>query len=215
MGLRSIAGGDERFSEIGILSRRIGTLRSVAGAFPKGARFPESGILSTFPERFDVPQIRSGAGEAQGRVDVHVAFNKPGKGVEGGEQGGPAQSVRSFVVHGDEPHVPLGNGVFGKPGDFPEDGDAGVCFDALPDEGGVPRGSHTVEDHAREIDGLEVGQPGNDRGGGAGHLGDREGEQDGRAKSAGECRGGAAPLHVAPVVQAPVAFNNGKVGIAE
>ena len=69
MGLRSIAGGDERFSEIGILSRRIGTLRSVAGAFPKGARFPESGILSTFPERFDVPQIRSGAGEAQGRVD--------------------------------------------------------------------------------------------------------------------------------------------------
>lgn len=80
---------------------------------------------------------------------------------------------------------------------------------------GTPRGSHTVEDHAREIDGLEVGQPGNDRGGGAGHLGDREGEQDGRAKSAGEGRGGAAPLHVAPVVQAPVAFNNGKVGIAE
>ena len=79
----------------------------------------------------------------------------------------------------------------------------------------MPRGSHTVEDHAREIDGLEVGQPGNDRGGGAGHLGDREGKQDGRAKSAGEGRGGAASLNVAPVVQAPVAFNNGKVGIAE
>ena len=47
------------------------------------------------------------------------------------------------------------------------------------------------------------------------HLGDREGKQDRRAKSAGEGRGGAAPLHVAPVVQAPVAFNNGKVGIAE
>ena len=79
----------------------------------------------------------------------------------------------------------------------------------------MPRGSHTVEDHAREIDGLEVGQPGNDRSGGAGHLGDREGKQDGRAKSAGEGRGGAASLNVAPVVQAPVAFNNGKVGIAE
>lgn len=62
-------------------------------------------------------------------------------------------------MHGNEPHVPLGNGIFGKPGDFPEDGDTGVCFDALPDEGGVPRGSHAVENNAREIDGFEVGHP--------------------------------------------------------
>lgn len=66
MGLRSIAGGDERFSEIGILSRRIGTLRSVAGAFPKGVRFPESGILFTFPERLDVRS--SGAERARRRA---------------------------------------------------------------------------------------------------------------------------------------------------
>jgi len=131
---------------IGLPNRGIGTLGGVAGAFPDVVRFPESGVFFSpsspffffFPEGFDVPQIGGGTGEAQGRINIHMAFNKPGKGIKGGEQGGPARRVRGFVVHGDEPHVPFGDGVFGKPGDFSEDGDAGVRFDALPDEGGVP-----------------------------------------------------------------------------
>ena len=96
----------------------------------------ESGI-STFPERFDVPQI--GAERArQGRVDVHVAFNKPGKGVEGGEQEARPRASGVSSCMETSPMCRSGMGFSASRGDFPEDRDAGVCFDALPDEGGVP-----------------------------------------------------------------------------
>ncbi|KAF5045894.1 hypothetical protein DSECCO2_476440 [anaerobic digester metagenome] len=113
---------------------------------------------------------------------------------------------------GDEPHVPLGDGILGQLGQDAQHAHISVFFDGVTQDVLVAATGSAVQDHAADVDlRIEGRQTENDGGHGARDLG-AVGDDDHRTtQELGQFRRGTGTVHVLSVVQAAVPLEEGQV----